>query len=62
MNKVAIVTGSSSGIGAATALELSRRGWSVVVNYAKSADQAHDVAAQCRDAIVVQADVGRDVE
>lgn len=62
MRRVAIVTGSSSGIGAATAHELSRRGWSVVVNYSKSADQAHDVAAQCREAIVVQADVGQDTE
>ena len=60
--RVAIVTGSSSGIGAATALELSRRGWSVVVNCSKSADAAKQVAAQCGDAIVVQADVGRDEE
>ena len=60
--RVAIVTGSSSGIGAATALEFSRRGWSVVVNYSKSADAAKQVAAQCGDAIVVQADVGRDEE
>ncbi|TAK42565.1 MAG: SDR family oxidoreductase [Betaproteobacteria bacterium] len=62
MNKVAIVTGSSSGIGAATALELSRRGWNIVVNCSKSADQAQEVAAQCREAIVVQADVGQDGE
>ena len=62
MSRVAIVTGSSSGIGAATALELSRRGWNIVVNYSKSAHQAHDVAAQCREAMVVQADVGQDVE
>lgn len=62
MSRVAIVTGSSSGIGAATALELSRRGWRVVVNYAKSAHEARDVAAQCREAIVVQADVGVDGE
>lgn len=60
--KVAIVTGSSSGIGAATALELSRRGWSVVVNYSKSAEEASKVAAQCKDAIVVQADIGQDNE
>ena len=62
MSRVAIVTGSSSGIGAATALELSRRGWSIVVNYSKSAEQARAVVAQCRDAIAVQADVGRDAE
>jgi 3-oxoacyl-[acyl-carrier protein] reductase len=60
MSKVAIITGASSGIGAASALELSRRGWSVVVNFASSAAQAGEVAAQCRDAIVVQADVSED--
>jgi 3-oxoacyl-[acyl-carrier protein] reductase len=62
MSKVAIVTGSASGIGAATALELSKRGWSVVINYSKSADGAKKVAAKCKDAIVVQADVGEDAE
>jgi len=60
--KIAIVTGSASGIGAATALELSRRGWSVVINYSKSAEEAKKVAAQCKDAIVVQADVGQDAD
>ena len=62
MTKVAIVTGSSSGIGAACALELSRRGWSVVVNYAHNAAEAQKVVAQCRDAIAVQADVGEDAD
>ena len=60
--KVAIVTGSASGIGAATAVELSRRGFSVVVNYSKSREQAEQVASKCRDAIAVQADVGEDAE
>jgi len=60
MSRVAIITGSSSGIGAATALELSKRGWSVVVNYSKSEAQAKKVAAQCKDAIAVQADVAED--
>ena len=64
--RVAIVTGSSSGIGAATALELARRGWRVVINYSKSAAEAGKVAAGCADAggeaIAVQADVGRDAE
>ncbi len=60
--KVAIVTGSSSGIGAACALELSKRGWSVVVNYSKNAAEAQKVVAQCKDAIAVQADVGEDAD
>jgi 3-oxoacyl-[acyl-carrier protein] reductase len=62
MKKTAIVTGSASGIGAATALELSKRGWNVAINYSKSKAQAEKVAAQCKDAILVQADVGEDAE
>ena len=60
--KIAIITGSASGIGAATAVELSRRGFSVLINYSKSKEQAGKVAAQCKDAIVVQADVGEDAD
>ena len=60
MTKVAIITGASSGIGAASALELSRRGWSVVVNYARSEAEARRVAAGCSDAAAIQADVGDD--
>ncbi|HJS38385.1 MAG TPA: SDR family oxidoreductase [Burkholderiales bacterium] len=62
MSKVAIVTGSSSGIGAACAVELAKRGWSVVVNYSKNAAEAQKVVAQCKDAIAVQADVGEDAD
>lgn len=62
MKKTAIVTGSASGIGAATAIELSRRGFSVLINYSKSKEQAEKVAAQCKDSIVVQADVGDDAQ
>ncbi len=58
--RVAIITGSSSGIGAASALELSRRGWRVVINYSKSAEKAQKIAAQCAESISVQADVSKD--
>lgn len=60
--RVAIVTGSASGIGAATALELARRGWRVAINCSKSLAEANAVAAHCREAIVVQADVGEDAQ
>ncbi len=62
MNKVAIITGASSGIGAASALALAKRGWSVVVNFSRSEAQARQVAASCADAIAVQADVAEDAE
>src|SRR5436190_12098703 len=60
--KVAIVTGSSSGIGAATAAELSQRGWRVVINYSKSAQEAQAVAARCKESILVQANVSQDAD
>lgn len=60
--KVAIVTGSSSGIGAATAVELSRRGWGIVINFSRDKRKAEQVQEKCTDAIVFQADVGEDAD
>lgn len=61
--KVALVTGSSRGIGRAIALRLSSDGAKVVVNYAGSADKANEVVASIEanggQAIAVQADVGK---
>jgi 3-oxoacyl-[acyl-carrier protein] reductase len=48
--KVAMVTGSGTGVGAATALGLSRRGYDVVINYSKSEREAKETEALCRDA------------
>lgn len=61
MNKVALVTGSSRGIGAATAALLARNGWDVCINYHERRDKAEELAAKltgegCR-VMVCQADV-----
>jgi len=61
-NRVAIVTGSASGIGAATAVELARRGWNVVVNYSKSKEKAEQIQKSCPGSILVQADTGEDAD
>lgn len=57
----AIVTGGSSGIGAACALELARRGANVVINHLHDSESADTVAEQCRqygiEAIAIEADV-----
>jgi glucose 1-dehydrogenase len=60
-NKVAIVTGSDSGIGRAIATELAKQGAAVTINYHKNADAADEVKAAIEKAggraQVVQADV-----
>ena len=62
-NKVAIVTGSSDGIGRAIAERLAQDGATVVVNYGKSADKAKQVVAGIEakggKAIAVQADMSK---
>ena len=59
--KVALVTGGSRGIGAATASVLAERGFRVVVNYHASAPQAEEVVAAISaaggEAMAIQADV-----
>ena len=64
--QVFIVTGSSSGVGAATALALASRGSGVVVNCSKDAAAAEQVAKACiaagGDACVVRADVADDAD
>lgn len=66
MRNVVIVTGASSGIGAATARLLGSSGASVVVNYKNSGQLAEavaaDVVAAGGKAIAVQADMGSEAD
>ncbi|MCB0210142.1 MAG: 3-oxoacyl-[acyl-carrier-protein] reductase [Anaerolineae bacterium] len=65
-NKIAVVTGSSRGIGAGIAKMLAAQGAKVVVNHRNSADEAEAVAADINErggeAIVIQADVSQSGE
>ena len=62
--KAAIVTGSATGIGAAVAIGLAKRGANVVVNYTRSKSEAEATAEAVRkigtDVKLVQADVASD--
>jgi ketoreductase RED2 len=58
--KVAVVTGSASGIGAAVARSLAAAGAAIVVNSSKSAAAGQAVADSLPRAIYVQADVADD--
>ena len=48
--KVAIITGSGTGVGAATALLLSKQGYNVLINYSRSETEAQASQADCQAA------------
>jgi len=64
--RVCVVTGSSSGIGAASAILFAQRGWDVCVNYSKDPKPAENVAAMCKshgaDVLIERADVSDDAQ
>lgn len=63
-NKVALVTGSATGVGAATCMQLAAKGWNVAINYSKSVDEALKTAEACRkfghEVLVCKANVAKD--
>ena len=64
--KVALVTGSATGIGRAAALEFAREGADVVVNYSRSEAEAKQTQAECAAlnvrALLVRADCANEGE
>src|SRR5207248_9775963 len=60
-DKTAIVTGSSRGVGRATAVRIAEGGANIVVNYLNNAAEADETVRMCEEhgveAIAVQADV-----
>lgn len=62
--KIAVVTGASRGIGRGIALELAKRGATVVVNYQQSADAANavvdEIVSSGGQAMAFQADVSQE--
>jgi 3-oxoacyl-[acyl-carrier protein] reductase len=66
MKKVAIITGSSRGIGRAIAVRLAHHGFAVVVNFVSDAGEAKkavdEIRAAGNQAIAVQADVSKTMD
>jgi 3-oxoacyl-[acyl-carrier protein] reductase len=66
VGKIALVTGSSQGIGRATALRLAQSGADIVINYRSNTSAAEDarasIEAMGRRCIAVQADVSQEEE
>ncbi len=62
--RVTLITGGSSGVGQAVALQLARRGQSVLINFSRNRQPAEAVVAQCQaaggKALAVQGDVASD--
>ena len=64
--RVILITGASSGVGAALAVKLAKMGARVVVNYSRSAEAAQSVVSQVEamggQATAVQADVSEEAD
>ena len=61
---VAIVTGSSRGVGASTAIKLSKHGWNVTITCSSSEKAALEVSDECQalgaETLVIKSDVSKE--
>lgn len=66
VRKVALITGSATGVGAATALMLAAKGYNLVINYSRSETEARATQASCAhagaDTLLLQGDVSVDAD
>lgn len=66
MKKVALVTGGSRGIGAATSILLVRNGFDVCINYKRNSQQAEQLLSQLKkineNCIAIKADVSNEIQ
>jgi 3-oxoacyl-[acyl-carrier protein] reductase len=65
MNKVAIITGSSKGLGAATAEHFAKNNYNVVINYVSSEDKAKEVEEKIKskynvETLLIKADISKE--
>ena len=65
MNKVAIITGSSKGLGAASAELFAKNNYNVVINYVSSEDKAKEVEEKIKskynvETLLIKADISKE--
>ena len=67
MNRVALITGSSRGMGKAEAFEFASRGYDIVINYVASKEKAEQIQTEIREkygvkAVAIQADLAKETD